>query len=317
MDAPEIGRAVRFRSGVTSDAGLLRARNEDRYWVDDDNGVYLVVDGVGGRAAGEQAAEVAVETIRESLEARAGAAAERVRAAITAANNSIYQLAQEREDFQGMACVLTLALVEDDRITIGHVGDSRLYLVWNGTMRKLTSDHSPVGEREDRAELSELEAMRHPRRHEVSRDVGSALRSAGDPEFIETRECRFKPDAAILLCSDGLTDLVTAAAIRETVERYDGDPAQVAADLVEAANEAGGKDNVTVIFVAGAEFVGHASDAMRETRERHSITRQRTPRAGVDGAESGGPARGRFSYLVLGMVIGLLLGAALERLLRW
>ena len=104
-----------------------------------------------------------------------------------------------------MACVLTLALVEDDRLTIGHVGDSRLYLVWNGAIRKLTSDHSPVGEREDHAELSEQEAMLHPRRNEVFRDVGSVPREPGDDDFIEIRQCRFKPDAAILLCSDGLS----------------------------------------------------------------------------------------------------------------
>ena len=312
MGAPELGRAAGFRSGVASHAGLLRSRNEDRYWVDNENGVFLVVDGVGGRAAGEQAAEVAVETIRESLEAGAGDAVSRARAAIAAANNSIYHLAQERPDYSGMACVLTLALVEEDRITIGHVGDSRLYLIWNGTMRKLTSDHSPVGEREDRAELSEIEAMRHPRRHEVSRDVGSALRSASDAEFIEIRECRFKSDAAILLCSDGLTDLVPAAEISAIVERYDGDPAQVAADLVDAANHAGGKDNITVIFVVGPEFSGRAAAA----RERHSVTRERTPRARTDGVERS-RTRGRFSYVLIGLVIGLLMGLGLGRFLPW
>src|SRR4030095_16535630 len=181
-----------------------------------------------------------------------------------AANNAIHAQAQECDDWRGMACVLTLALIEDDRITIGHVGDSRLYLFWNGTIRKLTSDHSPVGEREDRAELSEQEAMLHPRRHEVFRDVGSESRTASDRDFIETRQCRFKPDAAILLCSDGLTDLLTSAEINEIVERYQGDPERVAGELVDAANDAGGKDNVTVILVAGAEFRGRDSGEMIE-----------------------------------------------------
>lgn len=311
-----MGVTVKFRSGVASDAGLLRVRNEDRYWVDDENGIFLVVDGVGGRAAGEKAAEVAVATIREHLPASAGAAAQRVRSAITAANNAIHELAEEREEWHGMACVLTLALVEDDRITIGHVGDSRLYLVWNGSIRKLTSDHSPVGEREDRAELSEEEAMLHPRRHEVSRDVGSAARSAGDSEFIETRQCRFKSDAAILLCSDGLTDLLTAAEISGILDRYDGDAGRVASDLVDAANDAGGKDNITVIFVAGADFLGRAAEVMAEARERHSITRQRTPPPERAAAPSD-RVSGRLVYLVLGLVMGLLLGAALRRLLPW
>ena len=308
-----MGVTTRFRSGVATDPGLLRPRNEDRYWLDNERGIFLVVDGVGGRAAGEQAAETAVKAIRDYLHSSAGAAEQRVRAAITAANNAIHAQAQEREEFQGMACVLTLALVEDDRITIGHVGDSRLYLFWNGTIRKLTSDHSPVGEREDRAELSEEEAMLHPRRHEVSRDVGSEARTATDRDFIETRQCRFKPDAAILLCSDGLTDLLTSAEISEIVERYDGDPGHVAEELVNAANNAGGKDNVTVIFVAGAEFRGRDSIEMREARERHSITRPRTPNQ--DQQPDARP--GRMVYLMLGLVMGLLIGAALGRYLPW
>jgi serine/threonine protein phosphatase PrpC len=308
-----MGVTTRYRSGVSTSPGLLRHRNEDRYWVEDGRGVFLVVDGVGGRAAGEKAAELAVESIREYLTSSAGAAEQRVRSAIAAANNAIHARAQECSEWRGMACVLTLALVEDDRITIGHVGDSRLYLFWNGTIRKLTSDHSPVGEWEDHAELSEEEAMLHPRRHEVFRDVGSESRTASDPEFIETRQCRFKPDAAILLCSDGLTDLLTSAEINGIVERYDGDPARVAAELVEAANDAGGKDNVTVIFVAGADFCGRDSAEMVEARERHSITRQRLTSDEASPPEPGA----RFIWLILGMVMGLMLGVALERLLRW
>lgn len=310
-----MGVTVKFRAGVASDAGLLRMRNEDRYWVDEDRGVFLVVDGVGGRAAGEKAAEIAVEEIREHLQVSVGEAGERVRGAITRANNAIQSLSQERPEWRGMACVLTLALVEDDRITIGHVGDSRLYLLWNGTIRKLTSDHSPVGELEDRAEISEEEAMDNPRRNEVFRDVGSVPHAPDDADFIETRQCLFRPEAAILLCSDGLTDLVTAAEISSIVERYDGDPARVASQLVDAANDAGGRDNVTVIFVAGEEFVGRASSQMSQARARHSITRQRAPR--VEAAESNRQSSGALVFTVIGIVIGLLMGAVLERLLRW
>ena len=123
---------------------------------DDEPGVFLVVDGLGGHAAGEKAAETAVEAIRAELSKQEGDVAQRVRQAITAANNRIYDLADENEDWRGMACVLTLAVMEGERVVVGHVGDSRLYLVWNGAIRKLTSDHSPVGEREDRGELTEL-----------------------------------------------------------------------------------------------------------------------------------------------------------------
>lgn len=243
-------------AAAATDTGMVRDRNEDRYWIDAERGVFLVVDGVGGHAAGETAAQTAVEAIRDSLGTGPGSPEFRVRKAIASANNRIFDLAQERPHFRGMACVLTLAVVEDGEITIGHVGDSRLYLIWNGAMKKLTSDHSPVGEGEDAGEYTEAEAMHHPRRNEVFRDVGSRRRGPDDPDFIEIRSCLFRPEAAFLMCSDGLTDHLTAAQIREIVESYSGDAARVAADLVEAANRAGGSDNITALFVAGSEYRG-------------------------------------------------------------
>jgi serine/threonine protein phosphatase PrpC len=286
-------------AGAATDTGRLRQHNEDRFWMDPARGVFLVVDGVGGQAAGELAAQTAVETIRESLSRAHGSAEHRVRTAIARANNRIVQLAQAREEHRGMACVLTLALVERGRIVIGHVGDSRLYLIWDGAIRKLTRDHSPVGEDEDAGALTEAEAMRHPRRNEVFRDVGSRLREMEDRDFIEVRRCRFREDAALLLCSDGLTDQLTAAEIRAIAERYHGDPARVAEELVEAANQAGGKDNITALFVAGPKFRGRGG----VTRPRFAVTRRRThaPRFG-----------GRLAFLTYGVLIGMLLWAALR-----
>ena len=290
-----------FAAGAT-DTGLVREHNEDRYWIDAARGAFLVVDGVGGQAAGELAAQTAIETIRQSLSwagAAEAIAEDCVKSAITRANNRIFRLAQQDRELTGMACVLTLALVEDGRITIGHVGDSRLYLIWNGAIRKLTSDHSPVGEEEDAGSLSEEEAMLHPRRNEVFRDVGSRLRHADDRDFIEIRHCPFRPDAALLLCSDGLTDHLTAAGIRAIAERYDGDPAVIAAELVEAANQAGGKDNITALFVAGPKFRGPDG----ATRPRLATTRQR-PRTG--------PFLSRLAFLTYGVLIGILLWAVLR-----
>ena len=113
----------------------------------------------------------------------------------------------------GMACVLTLAIAEGDRITAGHVGDSRLYLAWNGMVRKLTSDHSPIGQQEENGELTEEQAMRHPRRHEVFRDVGTQIHGPDDEDFIEVRSFLFHADAAVLLCTDGLTDALMSGDI--------------------------------------------------------------------------------------------------------
>lgn len=302
---------AQWRSGVATDTGLVRTSNEDRYWADDDNGIFLVVDGVGGRAAGDIAAETAVETIREELLAVKGSAEERVRQAITLANNRIYEMARGSADLRGMACVLTLALIEDGHIVIGHVGDSRLYLIWNGAIRKLTCDHSPVGEGEDSGELTEEQAMLHPRRNEVFRDVGTRPHGAGDDGFIEVRHCRFKPDAAFLLCSDGLSDHLPSAAIRDIVERYDGDPARVARELVEASNEAGGKDNITALFVAGSEFRGRDSGGMLDPRARHSTTRMR-PVASPKRASSARLLTGRVAFLLYGVLLGILIWAVLH-----
>jgi serine/threonine protein phosphatase PrpC len=311
--------AVQWRSGVATDTGLVRASNEDRYWIDDENGVFLVVDGVGGHAAGETAAETAVEVIRKDLRAASGDASgsteDRVRRAIAAANNQIYAIARDSADLRGMACVLTLAVVDSSEMVIGHVGDSRLYLIWNGAIRKLTPDHSPVGEGEDAGELTEEQAMLHPRRNEVFRDVGTRPHEAGDDGFIEIRRCHFKPEAAFLLCSDGLSDVLPSVAIRDIVERYQGDPTQVARELVEAANEAGGKDNITALFVAGSEFRGREATGrlpgMREARARHATTRMRP----APTAASGAFRRfftGRVAFLFYGVLLGILLWTALH-----
>src|SRR4030095_12510922 len=121
-------------------------------------------------------------------------------------------------------------------------------------MTKITRDHSPVGEREDAQQLSELEAMRHPRRNEVYRDVGSEEHDPSDLDFIDVYETPFEPDAALLLCSDGLTDAIESTTIRETVAELAGQPDRVVDTLIDAANAAGGKDNITVVYVEGERF---------------------------------------------------------------
>lgn len=310
-----MGVTAKWRSGRASDPGRVRTENQDRSYIDDDLGVFLVVDGLGGHAAGEKAAETAVDVIRAELARQDGDVRDRVRKAIAAANNRICDLVEENEACRGMACVLTLAVMDDDRVVVGHVGDSRLYLIWNGAMRKLTSDHSPVGEREDRGELTEREAMLHPRRHEVFRNVGARRREADEDGFIEMKELAFKSDAALLLCSDGLTDLVTSGEIAELIERYDGDPEKVARDLVDAANQAGGKDNITAVFVAGSEFVGSGSPAMAEARARHSITKARagsdTPAQPAGAiAALGRVLTCRVAFLIYGFAIGVVLALA-------
>src|SRR5579883_3235470 len=245
---------LRLQSAVATDTLLRRTNNEDRAWTDPEHGIYAVIDGVGGHAAGEEAADCAVEVLRERLLRQTGTPEERLREAIALANNEILERARSRPEWAGMACVLTVALVEDDIVTVGHVGDSRLYLLRPGEIVKKTHDDSPVGEREDRGELTEDDAMRHSRRNEIYRDVGSAERAPDDPGFIDIITFPMPADGALLLCSDGLTDQITSAEIRAGVERYAPDFKAAVRSLIDAANAAGGKDNVTVILVAGPEY---------------------------------------------------------------
>jgi len=290
--------------GAATDTGQVRDHNEDRYWIDPERGAFLVVDGVGGAAAGERAAELAVTAIREQIaEAAAAPTGDRVRVAIAAANNRIYAEAQEHAELTGMACVLTLALVEGEHVTVGHVGDSRLYLIGAGAIRKVTNDHSPVGESEDAGELSEEEAMIHPRRNEVFRDVGSCPRSAGEKDFVEVFQCAFPGEAAMLLCSDGLSDHLTSRRIRDIAERYEGNAAQTARHLVDAANQEGGRDNITAVFVAGPVFRGRSSTTRLRLGSAQGVTRIRARH---------GLWRGRLAFLSYGMLLGVLLWALLR-----
>ena len=237
-----------------TDPGRQRTVNEDRFHCDAARGLFIVIDGVGGQAAGGKAADIALSILRTRLERETGAASDRVREAITMANNEIYRLASKRPQWTGMACVLTVVIVDHGRATIGHVGDTRLYKLRDDRIEKITRDHSPVGEREDSKELSELEAMRHPRRNEVYRDVGSEPHEPGDPEFIDIKEIPFEADAALLLCSDGLSDLIDSATIADVVHQCVGEPEAVARGLIAMANAAGGKDNVTAVYVEGEKF---------------------------------------------------------------
>jgi serine/threonine protein phosphatase PrpC len=277
MDKPKI------RFAGTSDMGRVRHNNEDALHVDAERGIFLVVDGIGGQAAGEKAAEIAVGRVRARLERQTGTVEQRIREAITMANNEILEAARGNPEWDGMACVLTVVVLENGSAVVGHVGDSRAYQIRRGRIRKITHDHSPVGEREDSGELSEAEAMRHPRRNEVYRDVGSEEHAPGDADFIELQRIPFEPDCALLLCTDGLSDLVGSKEIQRAVERNAGDPGRAVEELIGAANDAGGKDNVTVVVVEGEGFAASAA-------------------AGPNDA-AGGDALGRALWFVAGLAL--------------
>ncbi len=302
-----------------SDPGLHRELNEDRFHYDPVRGLFLVIDGVGGQAAGEKAAETALTTVRTRLERETGAVEDRVREAIALANNEIHRLASIHPEWKGMACVLTVAVLTNGSVVIGHVGDTRLYKLRGGRMEKLTRDHSPIGEREDAGELSEREAMQHPRRNEVYRDVGSELHDPDDAGFIDILRHPFEADAALLLCSDGLTDLVPSAAIAEIVRDFAGHPYEIVRGLIDAANAAGGKDNVSVVYVEGPQFA--AGEETRDLRPQRTAPAVALPDAHIAAAPpvdvSRSPGRRwRVAALVAGLliVLGWVLFAEWDRL---
>src|SRR5436190_1790848 len=268
MPLMQAGASV--KAAGDSHPGLQRSVNEDRFHCDAAHGIFIVVDGVGGQAAGEKAADTALATVRTRLERETGPVEDRVREAIALANNEVHRLASIRPEWQGMACVLTVAVVNNGDFVVGHVGDTRLYKLRAGRIEKLTRDHSPVGEREDAGELNEREAMEHPRRNEVYRDVGSEHHDPDDPEFIDILRQPLQTDAALLLCSDGLTDAVTSATITEIVSDLAGHPFEIVRARIDAANAAGGKDNVTIVYVEGPRFA--EGEDTRDLRHRQSST---------------------------------------------
>ncbi|WP_456425965.1 PP2C family protein-serine/threonine phosphatase [Rhodocaloribacter sp.] len=271
--APPAAPAPRLRAFGATDAGR-RERNEDRFFCDPARGLFMVVDGVGGYAAGDVAAEMARDLVSMRLCEDSGTIEERLHRAITTANRAIFHQSRTRASQRGMACVLTAAVVEDGVVTVGHVGDTRLYVIRPGDIVKVTRDHSPVGMREDAGDLSEWEAMLHPRRNEILRDVGSTWREPGDEDFIDLYRFPFDPESALLLCTDGLTDLVPSEVLHETVTAHAGHPERSVAALIRLANRAGGHDNVTVVVIEGEAF---GNEARAEKPEPPKRARRHAP----------------------------------------
>jgi serine/threonine protein phosphatase PrpC len=251
------------QAAAATDPGRERANNEDRVLCEPELGIFAVIDGVGGESAGEVAAETALEVLRARLSRRTTDSARLVREAIALANRQIYERARADRKLAGMSCVLTVAVLDDGKVTIGQVGDSRLYALAPGQIRKVTPDHSPVGAREDAGDLSELEAMRHPRRNEIFRDVGSSPHEPDDASWIDVLEVPFDPGGALLLCSDGLSDMVPSREILDTVESNAASPQAAVHALIAHANAAGGRDNVSAVLVSGERF----AEAVRRRRD--------------------------------------------------
>ncbi len=235
---------IRDSAGAT-DTGHKRRRNEDAYVLEPP--LFAVADGMGGHQAGEVASRLAATALRDEVEPEGGE--ERVEALIREANRRIWQHSTEDVNASGMGTTVTVALVEDDRIAVGHVGDSRAYRIRDGRIEQLTDDHSLAGELERSGKLSAEEARAHPQRSVITRALGT------EPDVeIDTFTVEGRPGDVYLLCSDGLTSMVDDAAILAVLEAKRGDLEVAARELVRAANRSGGEDNITVVcFELGLE----------------------------------------------------------------
>lgn len=238
-----------------TDPGKVRTNNEDSFIVrkiwDEDHILAIVIDGVGGYAGGEVAAALARKRIVDYLENYPdGERLELLKQAVISANNMIFSERNESEDLGSMCCVLTAVLLElkNRRINMAHVGDTRLYQFADGMLSKLSHDHSLVGYREEIGELTEEEAMKHPQRNVIGRAIGSKLLENGGKDYVESASFPLLSKSSLLLCSDGLSDMLTSARISAILASGKNVQERVKR-LIDCANEEGGKDNVTVALV--------------------------------------------------------------------
>ena len=238
-----------------TDVGRVRDNNEDAFIAEEllHSGFILgcVIDGVGGYEGGEVAAAITMDCIKRNLfNVTADDVISRMVGTLKLANDEIYNRKQLDPSLEKMACVLTLVLadVENNKFYYAHVGDTRLYLLRDSVLVKITQDHSFVGFLEDSGRLSESEAMNHPKRNEVNQALGFSSTASLKEDFIETGESPFLPGDTLLMCSDGLTDRIDKDQLTIILTQYNSLRAAAAA-LVDAANEAGGHDNITVVLV--------------------------------------------------------------------
>ena len=242
-----------LRIAGQTDVGRHRQDNQDTFvtsplWSAED-ALLLVIDGVGGYAGGAQAASLAKEAIVHYMATPTGDTLTMLREAVVHANNQIVRQRQQDPNLARMCCVLTVAVADAQasRLFYAHVGDTRLYRFRSGQLTKLTHDHSLVGVREDARQLTEHEAMHHPRRNEILRDVGSMPHRLDDSDFLESGETDFLPGDELLLCSDGLTDMLTRAQLTDVLTQPMTVEEQVD-ELIRQANEQGGQDNITAVL---------------------------------------------------------------------
>jgi len=240
-----------------TDTGRVREHNEDAIGSDPELGLMVLADGMGGYNAGEVASEIAVKTVRDmateganrenrdEIDPHSGLMRQSIvlRDAIYRANKIIFQTAQSKTDCEGMGTTIVACMFFDNKISIAHVGDSRAYRMRDGNLEQMSLDHSLLQELVDRGFYSEEEAQRSTNRNYVTRALGV------EPTVeVEVHEYSVLPDDVYLLCSDGLSDMVEDEDIHLTISTFNASLDVVGKQLIELANDHGGRDNISVML---------------------------------------------------------------------
>ena len=244
-----------FQLRIVSEShpGRKRPNNEDHFSIDESRGIIVLADGMGGHRSGEVASEMATRLLMDKLRLLGNTEStekekhtellEGIRLAISETNQSIYQVASDNAEYKGMGTTVVAVLLSGHRIHIGHVGDSRLYCFRQDRLSKLTKDHSLVQDLVDRGLYTEEQARAASVSHILTRSVGLKVQVE-----IEALTAELQPDDLLLICSDGLTDMVPDWQIREILKDHANRPGTAVTKLIETANYHGGRDNISVIL---------------------------------------------------------------------
>jgi len=249
---------VKIEVGSATDIGRVRERNEDSVLVDPP--LYVVADGMGGHRGGQVASQVALETMERLATEGPGSLANHVRRA----NSAIWDRSVEDERLSGMGTTLTAARIDGSSALIAHVGDSRAYLLRDGMLRQLTTDHTLVDRMVKSGEITEAEAEVHPHKNVLTRALGTDEQVEVDEDSIALVD-----GDRLVICSDGLTGMVTEDQIQAILENTDH-PQQAADRLVKAANRAGGIDNISVVVL---DAIGEAGEGGEPVGGRRRLAR--------------------------------------------
>jgi len=224
-----------------TDKGLVRKENEDAFCIEKDLGFLAIADGMGGHASGEVASKMAIEILRDSVKKEGETLPDRLNSGVKLANKTIYDASRSQSQLNGMGTTLTAVQLDGNRLSIAHVGDSRVYLIRGGVIEQITDDHTIVSEQVAQGRMTREEAARSDMRNILSRALGIAPEVDVDIEALTVSE-----GDQFVLCSDGLSELISDDEILSEVQSSKK-PEIVCDELVNLAIQRGGEDNITVI----------------------------------------------------------------------